>query len=153
MSMTRRGHAGEPRAVAIPSGLDVQAGPGGAEVEGVEALAVELSAVSRITTYAVMGSESEIGVAAGDGGTLTVTQSGSRVKAAYAGDSFLSGMVDFSLVTSTFAHTVLGQTLETPCEVSFIIGPPPPDPPQRGRSRQDPWCSTARRFSSCLAGP
>jgi hypothetical protein len=94
---------------------------------GPELLAGTYTCTSELMTYVTMGSQKGIG-GAGANGTLTVTQSGSTVTAAYTGDIFISGTVDFSLVTSTSAYAVPDQTLETSCNVSLDPGPPPPDP-------------------------
>ncbi len=111
-----------------PSTLPGAGAPAPPDTGGPELLAGTYSCSSQLMTYAMMDGVDAIG-GAGASGTLTVTQSGSAVTAAYTGDTFLSGAVDFSLVSSTSAHVVQGQTLQTTCEVSFAMGPPPPDPP------------------------
>jgi hypothetical protein len=112
---------------AGPSTLPDAGPPAPPDAGGPDLLAGTYTCSSQLTTYAMMDGEKAI-AGSGANGTLTVTQSGLAVTAAYTGDNFISGTVDFSLVTATSAHTVPGQTLQTSCEASFVMGPPPPDP-------------------------
>jgi hypothetical protein len=84
---------------------------------------------SAIATNYQTGGSNEYVAGGGTGGTLTVTQSGAQVTAAYTGDTAVSGTLDFAVTTSASANADPGQTLLAPCLVP--LDPPPlPGPPE-----------------------
>jgi hypothetical protein len=88
------------------------------------------SCTSQIGTYDETGGLKEY-VTAGGPGTLTVTESGAKVTAAYTGDMYISGTLDFTLATPTSAHADPGQTMLAQCLVPVnLMGPPPAYPPE-----------------------
>jgi hypothetical protein len=81
---------------------------------------------SQIGTYYESGGTKQFVASGSDKGTLTLTQTGSDVTAAYSADSFITGTLHFAVTTATTAKAAAGQSLTTPCEVPVSVGGPPP---------------------------
>jgi hypothetical protein len=85
---------------------------------------------SLLSAYLKEGSGGSWG-STGASGTLSVTQSGATVTAAYTGDSAVQGTLSFTVTTPTTANAAPGQTILAPCSIDPGTGmgaPPPPEP-------------------------
>jgi hypothetical protein len=66
----------------------------------------------------------------GQGGTLTLTQVGTKVTAQYSGDAFLQGTLGFEVASATSALALPDQSLTTPCDVPVGIPNGATQPPE-----------------------
>jgi len=76
---------------------------------------------SQVETYEAIQGTNEY-VAAGNNGTLTLTQTGADVTAQYTGDSAIAGTLLLTTTTATTASAAASQSLSVPCNVP--IGAP-----------------------------
>lgn len=92
---------------------------------GAQFPAGSYACTSQIATHYQTGSMNGYTASGGTSGTLTVTQSGTKVTAAYTGDTSVSGTLDFTVTTPASAGADPGQTLLSPCMVPPVLPGPP----------------------------
>ncbi len=81
----------------------------------------EYTCTSQIGTHAMLDGKNWF-ITSGNGGVLTLTQTGTHVTANYIGDTELAGTLDLTLDTATTGNADASQTLTARCELAPTTG-------------------------------